>query len=264
MRHLFLGDKGTDVTDLQRALNERAAARQLPKVNVDGQYGPDTDRSVDRVSRLLGVLEETIQQNGCTVGQQRVIRWPTSRNPSQYARARSRAKADAAQRAREKAAQPYVHDNTVTGGTGSERVVAGARKALSNDLSGKRQSFYSQPGTWTVNHTITGEKPGERSDCSQFATALHHSSGLIDPNANDYNGGYTGTLANACTKISTGQLHDGDLVIWDPYGPQGHVAVVEDASQQLCIGHGSRHPARHRISDFAYKPRQGFYRRPGG
>lgn len=93
MKPLTLGDAGPDVLALQRAVNDRARARRLPTVSEDGEYGPATDKAVERVARALGAREDTILAAGATVGEQRIIRWPTSRNPVQLARARQRAAA---------------------------------------------------------------------------------------------------------------------------------------------------------------------------
>jgi|GEM_PF-5159525 len=261
MKALHLGDTGKEVTHLQRAYNKHgAAARGMPRLKVDGVYGAETDKASSRLSRALGALEQTVQQPGTSIGEQRIMRWPTSRNPAQLARARSRKQQAAAQAKRAAASTAIVSGNKVTGGTLAERIVAAARHALFLDDTGQRPSFYSQSGAWTVARAITGEKPGERSDCSQHVTGISWSAGAKDPNGQAFNGGYTGTLANTCTRLSGPE--DGCLVIWDPYGPEGHVATVEDASEGLCIGHGSKHVVRHSISDFAYKGAPGYYRVP--
>lgn len=93
MRRLKVGCHGTDVYHLQQAINARARARGLPTVTVDGQFGPMTDKAVQRMARALGASEATIRRSGATVGEQRIIRWPATRTPAQLARARSRAKA---------------------------------------------------------------------------------------------------------------------------------------------------------------------------
>lgn len=96
MRPLRHGDTGPDVTSLQVALNQRSRARGLPTITVDGEYGPATDKAVQRVSRALGALEATIRKPGATIGEQRIIRWPASRTPAQLRRARDRKRAASA------------------------------------------------------------------------------------------------------------------------------------------------------------------------
>lgn len=92
MRALKVGTHGTDVRHLQTALNARSRARGLPTIKVDGVFGSSTDIAVQRVARALGASESTIRKPGATIGEQRIIRWPATRNPAQRARARSRAK----------------------------------------------------------------------------------------------------------------------------------------------------------------------------
>jgi hypothetical protein len=99
MQTLKLGASGAEVRALQRALNQRAVARRLPRINVDGDLGPQTAASVLRVGRALGAAESTLRKvqspHVVTVGLQRIIRWPSSRTPAQLARAASRKRAAA-------------------------------------------------------------------------------------------------------------------------------------------------------------------------
>jgi hypothetical protein len=130
-----------------------------------------------------------------------------------------------------------ISGNKVEGGTPRQRLVAGAHKSAKLSASGARHSFYSQPGFWDVDHGITGEAPGARSDCSQWVTAMYHSAGLPDPNGNSYNGGYTGTLSDHGKKISRANLKPGDLVLYGTY-PFHHVEMYVGPGD-LTIGHGS-------------------------
>jgi hypothetical protein len=84
--------KGKDVRALQKALNERAHARNLPTIDVDGEYGPRTAAAVRRIGWALGALEATLDQ-GATLGLQTIIRDPKRRNGDQLRRARQRARA---------------------------------------------------------------------------------------------------------------------------------------------------------------------------
>jgi len=168
-------------------------------------------------------------------------------------------------RALKELAQPdrprLVGPNKVRGGLPGERVVFAARKALEAHNAGRRPSFYSQPGAWTVAYAITGEPRGFRSDCSQWVTSLFKTAGLPDPNGGGYvNGGYTGTLANHGRRISWSQAQEyvrkgtkPVLVIWDPWGPSGHVELLVSPAGDT-IGHGSAPIAAHTVSTFAYKP----------
>ncbi len=93
MQTLKPGSTGPDVRALQVALNQRSRLRGLPLIDVDGEYGAETDAAAKRAARALGALEATIAKPGTSVGEQRIIRWPLSRTPAQYARARGRARA---------------------------------------------------------------------------------------------------------------------------------------------------------------------------
>lgn len=152
-----------------------------------------------------------------------------------------------------------IQGNTATGGTPRQRLVAVAREAARLDSTGKRKSFYSQPGKWTVNYAITGEPAGYRSDCSQWVTSVYKSAGLPDPNKNNYAGGWTGTLASAGRRVSASQAQPGDLVMWDPYRTAGHVEMLIDPKTGETIGHGSRPVDRANVRDFAYKGEPQYY-----
>lgn len=93
MKVLMAGSSGRDVRSLQEAVNARARRRGLDTVTVDGEYGPATDDAAAAVARALGALEATIKEAGCSVGEQRMIRWPSSRTPAQYARSAARKRA---------------------------------------------------------------------------------------------------------------------------------------------------------------------------
>lgn len=98
MKKLVRGTRGWAVRWLQQALNKRARARGLPTITVDGVLGTETLMSVQRVGRALGALEATLAQAhpkrgdkaAVTIGLQRIIRWPATRNPAQLRRARDR------------------------------------------------------------------------------------------------------------------------------------------------------------------------------
>src|SRR5690348_10887246 len=92
MRRLAIGDRGTDVVHLQKAINNRSRARHLPTLHVDGLFGRETRKAAERVARALGAREDTIARRPLTIGVQRMIRWPALRTPVQLARARERAK----------------------------------------------------------------------------------------------------------------------------------------------------------------------------
>jgi cell wall-associated NlpC family hydrolase len=125
--------------------------------------------------------------------------------------------------------------NKATGGTVHERLKAVALKSAAECASGRRPNFYSQPGAWDVDHCITGESYGERSDCSSWFTSVYKSCGLEDPNASGYGSGYTGTLVANGKQIAYAE--PGCAVI---YGPgSGHHVELYCGPGDKTIGHGS-------------------------
>lgn len=135
--------------------------------------------------------------------------------------------------------------NKASGGTALQRLEAVAKAAALEHLKGRRKSFYSQAGAWTVQYAITGEPRGYRSDCSQWFTSAHWSAGgwrgaghpefLPDPNGTGYTGGYTGTLGSHGRQINSAARKTGDAGL---YGtpPFHHVEMCVGAA---FIGHGS-------------------------
>lgn len=95
MEVLKAGQSGPEVRHLQAALNDRARNRGLPLIKVDGEFGPDTAASIQRVGRALGALETNLKdarvKGVVSVGLQRMIRWPGGRTEDQLRRARDRA-----------------------------------------------------------------------------------------------------------------------------------------------------------------------------
>lgn len=131
-----------------------------------------------------------------------------------------------------------INGNTANGGTAKQRLKAVALAAVEAHAEGRRKSFYSQAGAWTVAYAITGEPRGYRSDCSQWVTSVFKSAGLGDPNGNDYKGGYTGTLANRGRQVSFEEAKrtPGALGFYGSY-PFHHVEM--SLGDGRWAGHGS-------------------------
>jgi cell wall-associated NlpC family hydrolase len=127
-----------------------------------------------------------------------------------------------------------ITGNVAHGGTPRERLKAVALAAAEAHSTGRRKSFYSMTGAWTVDYAITGEPKGYRSDCSQFVTSVYKSAGLPDPNSNGYMGGYTGTLG--ARGRETKDPKPGDLGFYGPY-PHHHVEMY--VGDGKFVGHGS-------------------------
>lgn len=129
-----------------------------------------------------------------------------------------------------------VSGNTVTGGHARERIKVCMLSSAAKCASGARSNFYSQTGSWDVDHCITGEPYGHRSDCSSWATSVYRSCGLDDPNDNGYRGGYTGTwrgknVGESGRKCGTGVLFG--------YAPYHHIELCLGADTIETVGHGS-------------------------
>lgn len=128
-----------------------------------------------------------------------------------------------------------IKGNHAEGGSKTERLKAVALASAAACASGHRPNFYSQVGGWDVNHCITGEHDGERSDCSSWFTSVYRSCDLADPNGSRYTGGYTGTLVTGGKQVRSPQ--PGDAVI---YGPgTGHHVEMYIGPGDKTIGHGS-------------------------
>lgn len=133
-----------------------------------------------------------------------------------------------------------IDGNKVTGGTLDERLSAAIRAAVAYDAAGKRHSFYSQAGSWDVEHCITGEIPGHRSDCSSWFTSVYWSAGGPDPNGNGFNGGYTGTLGTHGREISRSQAtRTPAAAVLFGTAPFHHVEAALGDGSEITGGHGS-------------------------
>lgn len=131
-----------------------------------------------------------------------------------------------------------IAGNKATGGTDRERLFKVALQAAANCASGSRPNFYSQYGAWDVDHCITGEAHGHRSDCSSWVTSAYKSCGLADPNGTSYTGGYTGTLVTHGTRFyDESKLQPGDLIIYGS-GAGHHVEMYVGPGNRT-VGHGS-------------------------
>lgn len=92
---------------------------------------------------------------------------------------------------------PRVDGNHVVGGDEFERWLVCLNTVAERCATGARSNFYSMAGSWDVDHLLTGESSGERSDCSQGQTAAIKACGFPDINGEDFHGGFTGTMTRA-------------------------------------------------------------------
>jgi hypothetical protein len=82
-RKIGPGDSGSDVKEFQRHLNKRLAARSLPTIGVDGDYGQTTERARHDVTKLLGFPASVVHRTGATPRVQTLVKEP-SRRPKSY------------------------------------------------------------------------------------------------------------------------------------------------------------------------------------
>jgi hypothetical protein len=135
-----------------------------------------------------------------------------------------------------KARRVKINGNHATGGSKVGRLKAVAYASAAACASGKRPNFYSQLGGWDVDHCITGERYGERSDCSSWFTSVYKSAGLPDPNGEEYSGGYTGTLGAHGKVVPLSKAKAGAAILYGPF-PHHHVEMYVAPGET--IGHGS-------------------------
>ena len=89
-RTLRRGSRGPDVRELQVHINRRLHARGVPGIEVDGVWGPSTDRAERRVEWFLGFPLDAVNNGLASPEAQLTIRDP-SRRPDDYLnRARAR------------------------------------------------------------------------------------------------------------------------------------------------------------------------------
>lgn len=133
-----------------------------------------------------------------------------------------------------------IEGNKATGGSPRERLGAVSAASAAACASGKRANFYSQAGAYDVDHCITGEPRGHRSDCSSWFASVYKSCGLPDPSDQSYRGGYTGTLIANGESVSReyARNNPGCSVIWGT-GAGHHVEMSKGDGSEGTRGHGS-------------------------
>jgi cell wall-associated NlpC family hydrolase len=131
-----------------------------------------------------------------------------------------------------------IHGNRATGGSQHQRLKAVALKSAANCASGVRANFYSQTGSFDAKHCVTGPASSHRDDCSSWFGSVYWSAGLPDPSDQDFQAGYTETLAANGKQIPRSELSPGDAIIYGPPGATHHVEMWVGPGTKT-IGHGS-------------------------
>jgi hypothetical protein len=122
---------GPDIKALQRAMNKRRRARGLSRVDVDGQWGPDTDAAVRETAWFLGITKDQID-GLVSADVQFLLRNPGQRTAEQKARAKSRkAKLAHSPQAVLNAALRYVDKTEMPAGTNrGPGIISRCQKAM--------------------------------------------------------------------------------------------------------------------------------------
>lgn len=133
-----------------------------------------------------------------------------------------------------------IKGNTATGGNREQRLAAVALASAAACAAGHRTNFYSQPGYLDLDHVITGEPHGARSDCSSWFTSVYKACGEPDPNGGPYGGTtYTGSLFSGGHRVDAehARNHAGVAVLYG--NPTHHVEFSLGDGTEHTIGHGS-------------------------
>lgn len=244
-RVLRVGNSGPDVTAVQDAANRRLHARNLDRYvcAVDGEFGPKTLLACQKAEWALGALKATLQRSKDTdslsIGAQRIIRSPDEyRTAANLTIARARIhEATTHEHAQATASPIKIAGNTVTGGDGVHRLVAAAQHSMWLWETGRSRRYYSQAGSWDVDHALTGPAPGHRDDCSSWFIGIYKACGLPDPAGTGYSYGNTATLWDHGREVSEADALPGDGVIYGTSAASSHhIEFLYKAP--VTIGHG--------------------------
>jgi uncharacterized small protein (DUF1192 family) len=148
--------------------------------------------------------------------------------------------------AERKKLRPKVNGNKVEGGTPKQRWMLACLTSVANCANGKRRNFYSQTGSWDIDHELVGgPEYGHRSDCSSTVTGWAKAAQLGDPNGSNWTGGFTGTLvseSNGWKQVSLAALRKkgwGYIVYGSDLGHHTEAFTPSKDSPDRTSGHGS-------------------------
>lgn len=142
--------------------------------------------------------------------------------------------------------RPKVKGNEVVGGTPKQRWFLACLTSVSNCSNGTRRNFYSQAGSWDIDHELVGgPRYGERSDCSSTVTGWAKAAQLGDPNGTEWTGGFTGTLVgehNGWKEVSLAAMRKkgwGYVVYGEGSGHHTEAFTPSKDNPDRTSGHGS-------------------------
>lgn len=102
-----------------------------------------------------------------------------------------------------------------------EFIFDGDVSALRESLATTGTKWLGRPYVWGGGRTPEGASRGEF-DCSSFVHWVYKQNGMELGNMGSVS---TETLKHLGTKISINEIKVGDLIFWDTYKPDGHVAI---------------------------------------
>jgi cell wall-associated NlpC family hydrolase len=239
--------RGDDVRALQVATRKRLGARDIDRpVKVDGIFGKQTAEAMDTAAWALGARMDTVNSAQASIGLQRMIRYPGTRNASQLAIARQRMEELEKDRKKPK---PKPTPTPGPGGKTDANRVEARKIAVNAMFLAKNHApsvHYTQGGMrWQGIRNGLKSNQGHfpnYADCSSLYTwalwnAFTHFGWGDTVNGVWWSGGYTGTLLSHGTHVSASQLLPGDAVIYGRGWPGSHVSMY--VGNGMCISHGS-------------------------
>lgn len=248
--------RGADVRAVEGSTRLRLEARDLHHgrpIGRDGILLPEEFDAMEVAARFLGVLESTLRtvdHRGrpiLTVGVQRILVNPDSRDDGHLTRARERTEALLEHRRK----RAEARESTPGRLGAAQRSEARDRfeEAMRLGLNHAPAVHYTQgvrrwDGIRLGLRSMRGEFP-RYADCSSFTTwcawnALTGVGGMDFPdvvNGAGWAAGYTGTQAMHGRVVSLDALEVGDLVFYGRAWPYGHVAGYVGGGK--VISHGS-------------------------
>lgn len=246
--------QGEDVRALQVAAKKRLSAKGIKRdLKIDGIFGPTTAAVFDTTIWALGALQSTIDADELSIGAQRLIRYPGTRNKDQLQRARDRGEALRKEHEAKHVATSPTHGPSNL--TDAQRSKARENSLEAFELAFKHagQVHYTQgPLRWQgisnglrSNH---GEYPNY-ADCSSMFewtewNGLTSVGGMDFPDilsGQDWTGGYTGSLLLHGLHVDFDALQLGDAIIYGDAWPGHHVAEFAgyEAGVPMVYSHGS-------------------------
>lgn len=129
-----------------------------------------------------------------------------------------------------------IPGNRVTGGADKQRVGVAMHVSASH-----AREYYSQEGTFSTKFCLTGPPTTSyRYDCSSWFASVYDCCGLPDPSGENFQAGWTATLAEHGHRIRESDLDTGDAILYG-YAPFFHVEMKDGPMSRspYTIGHGS-------------------------